>query len=185
MIGEVQLWEPTLLEAKNRRGHALYEQARMLEDGDPRAEVLQAEMRSLYGEAFATLSPDWTAAIEGGAGRRPNFASNASADSSRALMPTSAEGTRFQPPSRNNNAAPGAHATGSPSNEPNVQDMTIPSKVERHTDTIESQAPTDVRDTVPIVRDDGSVALVSRADLANVADREKWMAEVISSCSPH
>ena len=43
-------------------------------------------------------------------------------------------------------------------------------------------APSDIKDAVPMVRDDGTVALVSRADIERVADRERWMGEVISTC---
>ncbi len=39
-----------------------------------------------------------------------------------------------------------------------------------------------LRDDVPLVRDDGTVAVVARADLGRVAERERWMGEVISAC---
>lgn len=40
----------------------------------------------------------------------------------------------------------------------------------------------DLRDAVPLRRDDGTPVLVSRADLARVAERERWMGEVIAAC---
>lgn len=40
----------------------------------------------------------------------------------------------------------------------------------------------DIKDAVPMLRDDGTVEIVSRADLERVAEREKWMGDVIAAC---
>lgn len=66
-IGEVQMWPPGMLEAKEvQGGHRLYEEMRVLPDGTPRKLELQREMRDLYGAVAARLPPSWKAVIGSG-----------------------------------------------------------------------------------------------------------------------
>lgn len=119
MIGELQIWEPSLLKAKGDTGHALYERARVLKDGDPAKAALEQEMEALYRPLVAGLSDEWRAAL--GSGNSPNRALNSSADSARESIATSAELAGTQAPSRNTNARPGDQSTGSPSSDPNLK----------------------------------------------------------------
>lgn len=43
-------------------------------------------------------------------------------------------------------------------------------------------ASSDIKDAVPMLRDDGTVEIVSRADIEKVAAREEWMGDVINAC---
>lgn len=43
-------------------------------------------------------------------------------------------------------------------------------------------ASSDIKDAVPMLRDDGTVEIVSRSDLDQVAAREEWMGDVINAC---
>ncbi len=40
----------------------------------------------------------------------------------------------------------------------------------------------EIRDAVPFVRDDGTISLVRRAEIARVAERERWMGDVVAAC---
>lgn len=64
MIGEVQMWPPTMYAAKMPGGgEALYAKARTLPAGDPVKAQLVAEMRTLYGRAQVTLPASWKSVI--------------------------------------------------------------------------------------------------------------------------
>ena len=65
-IGEVQIWPPGMLEAKETRGgHDLYEEWRLKETPEPRKAELKKQMAALYGEVRAGLSEDWRRAVGG------------------------------------------------------------------------------------------------------------------------
>lgn len=102
-IGEIQLWEPNLLSAKQGpNGHALYEKSRSLPDGDPQRLQLDALQKQAYDAAFDAIDASW-ASVLGRSGRVPNIFENKnrmSSSSSRGLpeSATSAELTGVQPP---------------------------------------------------------------------------------------
>jgi len=62
-LGEVQLWEPTVLEIKEHRGHALYTQMQKLPQNDPRHAQLEEQSRQLYGAVRSRLGPTWKALL--------------------------------------------------------------------------------------------------------------------------
>lgn len=84
-IGEVQFWHPDLLDAKDGRGHALYEEMRALPDGDPRYDELRYEQRQVYLEAIEKADDEWLPVVDqlltelAGRPTSGNMASNASA----------------------------------------------------------------------------------------------------------
>ncbi|UHC17295.1 hypothetical protein LRS73_05210 [Methylobacterium currus] len=116
-IGEVQIWEPNLIDAKNTRGHALYEEWRRLPFDDPRREGYAAEMRRLYSAALEKAGPSWEAVSRGDGGRFGKRASNTSRSSTLADIPTSALSTGRHSPRRNAQAARGVQTAGRPSQE--------------------------------------------------------------------
>lgn len=60
LIGEIQLSHPALLKAKDSGGgHELYEEARVLPDGNARKDELNAQMQKLYGGVLNSLPPEW------------------------------------------------------------------------------------------------------------------------------
>jgi hypothetical protein len=71
-IGEVQIWNPKLLAAKEKAGHKLYTKMRKLDRASPEYAALEQQMRDLYGSAIDGLDQDWlsevwsTAAANGG-----------------------------------------------------------------------------------------------------------------------
>lgn len=58
-IGEVQIWNPTLLKAKNSGGHKLYTKMRSLDEASDEFQALNKAQRDLYGAAIDQLSDDW------------------------------------------------------------------------------------------------------------------------------
>lgn len=119
MIGEIQMWEPSLFSAKELRGgHKLYEQARALPRGASRRRPLEARMRDLYWSALAEAGSSWNA-LAGNGGNSPNRSTNASSESSLPSTPTSAESASDQVSSTNTQASPGVQRAGSPSNDAN------------------------------------------------------------------
>jgi hypothetical protein len=123
MIGEVQIQEPHLTEAKMQKGgHLFYEHERALPPGDPkRAEWVQKQ-RDLYAEAVAAVDPAWVPIIEGIGGKSGNAALNASSGMTRPLSPTSAESTSVQssPGASTAKARTGDQTAGRPSQSTNV-----------------------------------------------------------------
>jgi hypothetical protein len=111
---EFQLWEPTMLAAKDQGGHRLYTQSRALPVGDPVRQDLQRQQLEIYSAAAAGLSEDWKAAL-GIAGKSGNNLLNSSTLTSRADMPTSASSTRDQPSLMTDQASPGSQMAGRPS----------------------------------------------------------------------
>ena len=99
-VGEIQLWEPHLLKAKEDRGHALYRQARALPSDDPRKAQLEAEMRELYSAALEAAGKDW-ATISANSSLRSaasgKVSQNSSSASSGAVYQTSSASTSSQP----------------------------------------------------------------------------------------
>lgn len=67
-VGEVQLWEPSIFDAKAAEGHRLYEEARMLPPGDPRIAELHDQMKALYDGMAKQLPPEWQALIQSAEG---------------------------------------------------------------------------------------------------------------------
>jgi hypothetical protein len=80
-IGEVQFWEPSLIDAKTKTGHALYKKARALPMGHPDIPSLIAQQQELYEEVISGLSSDWLSAI-GRSGSSGNVIENASRSAS-------------------------------------------------------------------------------------------------------
>jgi hypothetical protein len=132
MIGEVQIWEPSLLEAKEHGGgHDLYvAYDKAMRAGDTaKAAELERQMQDLYGSVMAKLPEHWRAdpelgpaiqaweakASAGRAGKAPNLDLNAAGDSGRASMNGAPDLTRDQAPSLNAQNSPGNPITGTPS----------------------------------------------------------------------
>lgn len=128
MLGELQMWEPSLLERKSNGGNGLYEEMRKLSPGDPQKAVLERQMIEHYRPAYEGLSPDWRAAVEGNGGSAsPNLALNRSGESAAAFMRTSEEfaSTHRSEPSGSTQAFPGDQSVGSPSSEPSLNSSDI------------------------------------------------------------
>lgn len=118
--GEVQLWHPDLLDAKDARGgHKLYLQARTLPAGDPRKAELENRMREIYSQALAAADPEWKAVV-GSGGVPGNLALNAALESTRPSIAISDELAGAQAPLASTQASPGAYTKGAPSTVPNV-----------------------------------------------------------------
>ena len=67
MSGEVQMWHPDLLAAKEGGGgHAMYVEAQSLPNDSPRQQELRSQMRSLYGKAAQGLPSSWNAVAGSG-----------------------------------------------------------------------------------------------------------------------
>ena len=62
-IGEIQIWSPGMLEAKNSRGHDLYKISRDLKQPKEAREKAVADMQQLYGDVAANLSDSWKAIL--------------------------------------------------------------------------------------------------------------------------
>jgi 8-oxo-dGTP pyrophosphatase MutT (NUDIX family) len=117
-VGEVQIWHPDLLEAKEHGGgHKLYEEWRSLPPGDPRISPLVDQMKELYGKVHQRMSPDWLKIL--GKGASGNLDEKFSFDSMAALVATSILGAFNQRPSRNTSAVlvRWSNMAGSPSHE--------------------------------------------------------------------
>jgi hypothetical protein len=131
-IGEVQFWHPKMLEAKDTRGHLLYEEARKLEAAnpkDPRLEQLFAEQRALYASVLPSGEPSWAPLISGllGKSQAPGNAMRKAA--SEIGVPESMISTReaeAQPllDLETNQPAPSTMAAGRPSQLNSVMSMT-------------------------------------------------------------
>lgn len=84
--GEVQIWHPELLYAKeDLGGHKLYVQYRELpkeERTGPKGQALEQRMRDLYEEASSELSPEWLRAL-GREGREGQVSSKAALEIER------------------------------------------------------------------------------------------------------
>jgi uncharacterized protein len=118
-VGEVQIWHPDLLRDKEEKGHKIYEEWRSLPNGDPRRAELELAQKSLYGQTFSGLAPEWKALFGKGA-NDGNLASNAAFDSTRAPIPTSMDGAGIHASLRKTHASPGRYKAGSPSHAQNV-----------------------------------------------------------------
>lgn len=114
-LGEVQLWEPNLLEAKSKGGgHKLYTEARSLSPDDPRLDGLGQQMRDLYSAARTKADPAWEAVL----GRSPAEASSSAnrarqspSDITRPELNTSSPSTLVQDPRSTANASLGPNDT--------------------------------------------------------------------------
>jgi hypothetical protein len=133
--GEIQVWHPDMLKAKEETGHHLYVEWRSLPLDDPRRAVLDQQMRDLYEGALSGAAPEWKSLI-GSGGNEGNLASNAALESTRPSIATSASSTRTHvsesPLTDQALMEPGARSStnGSPSTEPNVSaESKIPSTV--------------------------------------------------------
>lgn len=82
-VGEVQIWHPDMLAAKDRRGHKLYSQVRRLAADDPRRPALEDQMRDLYLGVAERLDDQWRPVLDdfisgSAGGRLGNDSANAS-----------------------------------------------------------------------------------------------------------
>lgn len=130
-IGEVQIWEPSLLKAKMEGGgHELYTAARDLPPGPEKA-ALEKQMQDLYFPLLDALDPSWGATV-GRGGNMPNVRENSSrmaSSEARSLpeLPTSAELTSSQsaPGSRTDQAKPLSETAGRPSQSTNFMETSV------------------------------------------------------------
>jgi hypothetical protein len=66
-IGEIQIWEPNLFNAKTKQGgHDMYTESRALPLDNPRRISLDEQMRALYGGALAKATPEFQAMMDQG-----------------------------------------------------------------------------------------------------------------------
>jgi len=77
-MGEVQIWHPDMLEAKEvKGGHKHYQAAQALAADDVAGHKREAEaMMALYHPVLDGLSPEWNAAL-GRSGSSPNISAKA------------------------------------------------------------------------------------------------------------
>lgn len=99
-LGEVQIWPPGLLEAKDATGHKLYELSRDLTQPEEARAAATREMRELYADVRAKLPEGWQTALgdqaaASGGKAAPNSATR-SANASREISgePSSARTAR-------------------------------------------------------------------------------------------
>ncbi|WP_375408501.1 LPD38 domain-containing protein [uncultured Methylobacterium sp.] len=126
-IGEIQVWEPTLLKTKSQGGHKLYTQARSMPKG-PERDAIEAKMQALYSDALASLSDDWKA-LFGRGGTSENLALQAASDTTRDPLPTSTLSASDQAPSAQTQASPGIQTADLPSNTQNFTGITSASSI--------------------------------------------------------
>lgn len=92
-IGEVQIWHPDLLEAKDTRGHKLYERMRQLDKDAPEYAELLDQQRRLYFGVADSFSPEWLGVMEefvtGNGGRSGQVDANAASSMMRPESATS------------------------------------------------------------------------------------------------
>lgn len=120
MVGEMQLWEPNLLKAKQEGGHDLYKEMRSTPANSERAQELRAEMKALYDAALAAAAPAWRGVLEGKAAEAAS--GKTALKSASDISPASAQrlaGPRTQEPSTNMNASRSDSLTGVPSQSAN------------------------------------------------------------------
>lgn len=99
-IGEIQLLEPNLLEAK-KEGHKLYDQERVLPKGDPRKAELVEQQKAIYAKALDVADPSVRGIVSNPpAPRRAARKAESSSARDRTLpdSATSEELTSSQPP---------------------------------------------------------------------------------------
>ncbi len=73
IVSEVQIWSPKLIEAKNTKGHKLYEQQRMTKDPEEFAR-LEKEQREIYSKALSEEDPSFAKLV--GMEKGPKVLSN-------------------------------------------------------------------------------------------------------------
>ena len=73
LVSEVQIWSPKLIEAKNTKGHKLYEQQRMTKDPEEFAR-LEKEQREIYSKALSEEDPSFAKLV--GMEKGPKVLSN-------------------------------------------------------------------------------------------------------------
>lgn len=121
-VGEVQIWHPDLLRAKEKEGgHKYYVESQNLPLDDPKRKDLEQRQLELYSKVTGSLAPEWKALLgKGGSANDENISVNSAFDSVRASIPTDALSTRIHSSSRQTHASPGVHKAGSPSHEQNL-----------------------------------------------------------------
>lgn len=132
MIGEVQIQEPHLTEAKMKKGgHDFYEKERSLPPGDPEREKWVKKQQELYAAAVAEAGPEWAPIIEGIGGRSGKAALKASSEITAPESPTSAESTSVQssPGASTAKAREGDQTAGRPSQFTNMTDEAISNEI--------------------------------------------------------
>ena len=130
-IGEVQIWEPNLFDAKFKRGGTeLYTASRSAPPG-PERQALEDEMTKLYSDVLEGLDPSWLATV-GRGGNVPNVPENVSRISSSEPSnlpesPTSGESTSSQssPRSSTAQARPSDMTAGRPSQSTNFMEPSV------------------------------------------------------------
>ena len=120
MIGEIQFWEPTLLDAKeNGGGHQLYEKWRSPDTPPEEKADLREQMRNLYDRTAEALPAHWNA-VSGRGGSEGNLAANAAGESTLPSWEASPIESGDQTPSlsTSTSGAPRTETSGLPSNTP-------------------------------------------------------------------
>lgn len=74
IVSEIQIWSPKLIEAKNAKGHKLYEKQRMSKDPEE-IDALEAQQRELYTQALSEEDPSFSKLV--GMEKDPKVLSNA------------------------------------------------------------------------------------------------------------
>lgn len=119
-VGEVQIWHPDLLRAKEEKGHKLYVESQNLPLDDPKRADFDKAALKLYSGVFEGLAPEWKALLGKGVSKDSNLEKKSALDSSLASIPTDELSTRIHSLFRHTHASPGAHNAGSSSHEQNL-----------------------------------------------------------------
>ena len=103
-VGEIQLWEPHMLAAKQAEGHRLYEAHRATSD-ELQQQKLQNEMLELYSAASREAGSDWTnLEISSGPNSPSNISRQRASDTTAAVVNTSRASTSVQSSLRSSTA---------------------------------------------------------------------------------
>lgn len=205
VLAEVQIWSPAMLKAKQKRGHALYEEARTSRDPD-RVQELEAEMRAIYADALSREDPSFANVAGGESG--PKVLSNrapiaSSEGSARPVSNTSSASTGSQAPPGERSANASSRDTsnstvGLPSQSTNVMGNTSSTTVgaqaervnvvpiDRDTVAVDGAAPDDLADLRSLPDDldmelaDGTT--VTLRDFLDDLDQDDILATVVNTC---
>jgi hypothetical protein len=135
-LAEVQLLEPSLYEAKETKGHFLYDEAERLPKDDPRRAELLQQQRALYDPLLAEVDPSIRGMVEtppAPLSSRPNRLRSTASEQTRPLSTTSPEETFVQPSPGASTAQPrqsSSTTAGLPSQSKNLRPEDIATSTE-------------------------------------------------------
>ncbi len=115
MIGEVQIFEQSMLAAKSGGGHRLYTESRSLSPDDPRRGELEQQQRELYSAALAKADSSIGGLFPAAASAGANMRSNTAGSTSYPDSPTSTQSTSVQLSSQDQSAPRSTAQARSPS----------------------------------------------------------------------